>query len=54
VLDLSGYGWARTDITYTSANGESGTVTFYDANGAVLGTMDFVEIEQVIPCFTAG
>lgn len=52
VLDLSGYGWARTDIAYSGA--ESGTVTFYDANGAVLGTMDFVEIEQVVPCFTAG
>ncbi len=34
VLDLSGYGWARTDIVYNSA--ESGTVTFYDANGAFL------------------
>jgi Ca2+-binding RTX toxin-like protein len=52
ILDLSGYGWARTDIVYNSA--ESGTVTFYDANGAFLGTMDFAEIEQVVPCFTAG
>ena len=52
VLDLSGYGWARTDIAYSGA--ESGTVTFYDANGTVLGTMDFAEIEQVVPCFTAG
>jgi Ca2+-binding RTX toxin-like protein len=54
ILDLSGYGWARTDIVYTSADQESGTVTFYDANGVVLGTMDFIEIEQVIPCFTSG
>lgn len=52
VLDLSGYGWARTDIAYSSA--EAGTVTFYSASGTVLGTMSFVEIEQVIPCFTAG
>ena len=52
VLDLSGYGWARTDVAYSSA--ESGTVTFYDADGAVLGTMNFVEIEKVVPCFTAG
>ncbi len=53
-LDLSGYGWARTDITYSSSDHESGTVTFYNANGSVLGTMQFTEIEQVIPCFTAG
>jgi Ca2+-binding RTX toxin-like protein len=52
VLDLSGYGWARTDIVYSSA--ESGTVTFYDTDGTVLGTMNFVDIEQVVPCFTAG
>lgn len=53
-LDLSGYGWARTDITYASQDHQSGTVTFYDTNGAVLGTMSFTEIEQVVPCFTAG
>lgn len=53
-LDLSGYGWARTDIAYTSPDNESGTVTLYDPNGAVLGTMTFTEIEQVVPCFTAG
>ncbi|HEY6919584.1 MAG TPA: Hint domain-containing protein, partial [Tabrizicola sp.] len=52
VLDLSGYGWARTDIAYSGS--ESGTVTFYDTNGAVLGTMDFAEIEQVVPCFASG
>lgn len=53
-LDLSGYGWARTDIFYNSSDNESGIVTFYDANGAYLGAMDFSEIEQIIPCFTAG
>jgi serralysin len=54
VLDLSGYGWARTDIVYTSTDHQSGTVTFYDTNGQVTGTMNFVEIERVVPCFTAG
>ncbi len=54
VLDLTGYGWARTDVAYTSADNQSGVVTFVDANGAILGTMNFAEIEQVIPCFAAG
>lgn len=54
VLDLSGYGWSRVQVTYTSADRESGYVTFYDQNGAVLGTMTFTEIEHIIPCFTAG
>ncbi len=54
VLDLSAYGWARTDIAYSSRDMQSGTVTFYDEAGSVLGTMDFVEIEQVVPCFSAG
>lgn len=53
-LDLSGYGWARTDVTYSASDSEAGTVTFYDQNGAVLGTMQFTEIERVIPCFTTG
>lgn len=54
ILDLSGYGWSRVRITYTSTDRESGYVTFYDQNGAVLGTMTFTEIEEIIPCFTAG
>lgn len=54
VLDLTGYGWSRVQITYTSSDRESGYVTFRDENGAVLGTMTFTEIEHVIPCFTAG
>lgn len=54
ILDLSGYGWARTDITYTSPNREAGFVDFFDASGASLGRMFFTEIEEVIPCFTTG
>lgn len=53
-LDLSGYGWARTDITYTSLDRESGFVDFFDASGGSLGRMFFSEIEEIIPCFTAG
>lgn len=53
-LDLRGYGWARADIVYTSADKQSGTVTFFDALGAVVGTLDFTEIENLIPRFTSG
>ncbi len=54
ILDLSGYGWARTDITYTTPDRQNGFVDFFSATGAYLGRMFFTEIEQVIPCFTAG
>ena len=54
VLDLSGYGWARTDITYTSPDREDGFVDFFDSAGGYLGRMFFSDIELVIPCFTAG
>ncbi|WP_431297947.1 Hint domain-containing protein [Tabrizicola sp. BL-A-41-H6] len=53
-LDLGGYGWSRTDIVYDPMNRENGTVTFYDALGAVVGTLAFTDIENVIPCFTLG
>lgn len=54
ILDLSGYGWARTDITYTTPDRETGFVDFFDASGAYLGRMFFSEIEEVIPCFAMG
>ncbi len=54
ILDLSGYGWARTDITYTTPDRENGFVDFFDASGALLGRMFFSDIEEVIPCFTEG
>ncbi|MDZ4095254.1 MAG: Hint domain-containing protein, partial [Paracoccaceae bacterium] len=53
-LDLRPYGKALTNITYDPANSENGTVEFLDGNGAVIGTMNFSNIEQVIPCFTPG
>lgn len=36
------------------ANPENGTVEFSDSTGTVTGTMDFSNIENVIPCFTPG
>ena len=46
-LDLTGSG--VDFITYTSPDREDGIVTFNDGS-----TMTFVEIENVIPCFTPG
>jgi len=52
VLDLTGLGKLR--VTYDPSNPENGTVTFYNDLGDVTGTMTFVSIETVIPCFTPG
>lgn len=54
VLDLSGMG--PLTVNYDPLNPEAGTVTFYadPARTIVLGTMDFSEIENVVPCFTNG
>lgn len=54
-IDISGFGWARMDITYSSPDREDGTITFFAANGTtVIGTITFTEIENVvIVCFTA-
>lgn len=41
-------------ITYISADQEDGFVEFTDADGNVTGTMQFSNIENVIPCFTPG
>lgn len=54
VLDLTAWGWALTNIVYDPVNSENGTVEFLDAAGAVIGSMSFSGIEQVIPCFTPG
>ena len=51
-LDLSGLG--PLNIVYDPTNAENGTVQFLDGTGAVTGTMSFVNIENVIPCFTPG
>lgn len=51
-LDLTGSGPLR--IVYADDNPENGTVTFLDTDGNPTGTMNFVNIENVIPCFTPG
>jgi hypothetical protein len=51
-LDLRGSG--PLNITYDPTNAENGTVEFFNADGTSKGTMSFVNIENVIPCFTPG
>jgi len=53
-LDLSAYGKDSVNIVYGGGTDESGTVEFLDTNGAVVGSLSFVDIERVIPCFTPG
>lgn len=54
VLDLTAWGWALTNVVYDIGNPENGTVQFLDGAGAVIGSMTFTGIEQVVPCFTPG
>lgn len=60
ILDLRGSredgGTLRVTETGTDSNGNGidGFVTYYDADGNVTGTLNFEEIEEVIPCFTPG
>jgi Ca2+-binding RTX toxin-like protein len=54
VLDLTFWGKDRTEVTYTSPDRQSGKVDFYDTSGNLQGTLQFSEIEKVIPCFTPG
>ncbi|MBC7674919.1 MAG: Hint domain-containing protein, partial [Rhodoferax sp.] len=53
-LDLQEFGKKRTNIAFTSANHENGTVQFLNNLGGIIGTMTFSNIENVIPCFTPG
>lgn len=41
-------------VTYTSPDKEDGFVTFFDEDDNSLGTMNFYNIEKVVPCFTPG
>jgi len=55
-LDLTG---SRPDggtlrVIYDAGNPENGHVDFRDADGNVISTMEFSNIENVIPCFTPG
>ena len=60
VLDLTGSapdgGSLRVDITGPDSNGNGfdGTVTYFDEDGNETGSIDFTEIEEIIPCFTPG
>ncbi len=54
LLDLSAWGWSRTNIIYDPLNHENGTVQFLDPAGHVIGSMNFSNIEKVLPCFTPG
>lgn len=51
-LDLTGSGPLR--VTFSDVNPENGFVTFFNSDGTPSGTMDFENIENVIPCFTPG
>ncbi|MGB8814076.1 MAG: Hint domain-containing protein [Paracoccaceae bacterium] len=51
-LDLRGAG--PLQVNYDPANVENGTVNFLDADGNVTGSLEFTNIENVIPCFTPG
>ncbi len=56
-LDLRGSSpeGGRLEVTYTSEDREDGFVTYFDEDNNVFGdTLNFVEIENVIPCFTPG
>ena len=41
-------------VDYDPSNAENGTVTYFDQDGAATGTVEFYNIENVIPCFTPG
>lgn len=53
-LDLTAWGHPATNIIYDTMNPENGTVEFLDASGAVIGSMAFSNIENVVACFTPG
>lgn len=55
-LNLTGTGPYRLTgvVTDSDGNGIDGTVEFLDADGNVTGSLNFTNIEEVIPCFTPG
>lgn len=57
VLDLTGSGPLRIvgETVDADGNSTSGTVEFLDGvGGNVIGTLEFTEIESIVPCFTPG
>ncbi len=55
-LDLTGAGKYEYVSRTVDADGDStsGTIRFLNADGTSKGTLDFYEIESIIPCFTPG
>ena len=55
-LDLRGSANGGTaDVTFTSDDKEDGFVTYFDRHGNEAGTLEFRDIENIIPiCFTPG
>tara|TARA_R110002049_G_scaffold10127_1_gene50109 strand:- start:67662 stop:70604 length:2943 start_codon:yes stop_codon:yes gene_type:complete len=55
-LDLRGSApeGGRLEVTYTSDDREDGYVDYFNEDGSDAGRLNFVEIENVIPCFTPG
>lgn len=51
-LDLRGAGPLRVD--FDADNVENGVVTYFDGAGNITGTTRFINIENVVPCFTPG
>ncbi|MEO8244455.1 MAG: Hint domain-containing protein, partial [bacterium] len=54
LLDLSAWGWSLTNIIYDPLDHQNGTVQFLNASGQVIGSLQFSNIEKVLPCFTSG
>ncbi|WP_300518698.1 Hint domain-containing protein [Aliiroseovarius sp.] len=60
VLDLTGSAPSGGSLAVTitgpdsNGNGSDGYVTYFDSNGDVTGTLQFEEIEEIVPCFTPG
>ncbi len=56
VLNLTGAGDFRKvgETVDADGNSTSGTIEFLDSSGNVTGTLDYAEIESIVPCFTPG
>ena len=52
VIDMSGAG--AYQVNYDPANTENGTIDFLDADGNITGSLQFSNIEEIVPCFTPG
>lgn len=53
-LDLRDWGKSFTNIIFDPTNPENGIVEFLDAQGTIVGTLTFENIENIVPCFTPG